>query len=203
LGERVAPPICGVYNNYMYAFGHLNYNPMARTKIVAPEKLLDHVRMMTLASDFIDNTNETGTIKLQVDTPEFRKANAGMLVFLNSANSNYHHNITAVNGMSQKINNAKKAGKLSIDLPIGVVDANDPENKFLCNYYKVSQFPTIVFQSYDGNYHQFNGTKGLTSAIKKYCEGLGGECNVLDFGENNFLDGADLNGALVNVNLSS
>jgi hypothetical protein len=182
------------------------YGPFAhnnlQAKLVTPDKFLNHVRMMTLVSDFIDTTTETGTIKLQVDTPEFRKANAGMMVFLNSANSDYHQNIRTVNTMSQKINNAKKNGRLSIDLPLGIVDANDPENKFLCDYYKITQFPTIVFQSYDGNYHQFNGVKGLTSAIKKYCEGIGGECNVLDFGEDTFLEAADLNGTLVNVNLS-
>jgi hypothetical protein len=170
-------------------------------KVVAPDDFLKHIKMMTLASDFIDTVNERGTIKLAVDTPEFRKANNGMIVFLNSAESSFNQNIGMVKSLQQRMNAARKSGKLSLDIPLGVVDSNNPENKFLMDYYKIKQFPTIVFPTLDGNFHQFSGIKGLTSAIKKHCESLGGECNVIDFGENTFLDPKDLNGAIVNVNI--
>jgi hypothetical protein len=110
-----------------------------------------------------------------------------------------------VNKLQNKLTNYYKDGKLNINIPLGVVDASKCDNDPLCTYFKVKTYPTFVYQSPDGNYHQFNGPKGLNKAVKQFLNehSRQGEGNVLDFEEFTFEDPAPLDGRLVNINLST
>lgn len=179
--------------------------------MIKPENLIDHVVHMTLAKDFIDSIDESGMVKLRVTNPEFVKANSGLMVFANSGLSNYHQNVATVHKMREFVNGARKSNAIGIDIPLGIVDgANfDEGGNILSNFFKVTEYPTIVYQAHDGNYHHFNGPKTMVSAIKYACENsddknyiASGICNMIDFEDHKFEQPAELVGAMVNINLS-
>jgi hypothetical protein len=191
-------PLGSLYNN-LPGFQGLPYS--AASAIVKPENLLDHMRYLILARDYTFDVETSGSVKFKVDTPEFRE-NGGLIAFLNSSDSSYKHNIGMINKFTKSMSDKKRNKAINFDIPFGIVDVSNPENKGLLGYYKITSVPTIVFQSYDGNFHQFNGVNGLVAAIKHYFSAYGAEYNILDFGDYRFADPSPLNGALVNVNLS-
>jgi len=186
-------------------------NPMLTNTVnmkdymIKPEELMTHVRNISYIKDVIDESTDDGLIKLRINDPEFRRANGGIITFLNKSDSSYNQTVGMVNKLQKTLTNSYKDGKLNFNIPLGVVDTNHCDNDPLCTYFKVKTYPTFVYQTQDGNYHQFNGPKGLNAALKQYLHDHSrqGEGNVLNFEEFTFEDRSPLKGSLVNINLST
>ena len=171
---------------------HMNPNPLNQTidlkkNLVKPEDFIDHVKYLTLGKDFVQDVTEDGKVRLRINDPAFVKANRGLVLFTSSKDSPDKKQTLAVfNQLGGAVQAAGKKLNIDVNLPIAAVDTTDYENggNILKDYFQIHAYPTLVYQDQDKNYHQFNGTNGLASAIKHACRDMDSAiCNSINFDE--------------------
>lgn len=145
------------------------------------------VTEMTLAKDFTAYQDERGTIKLNVTNPDFVKHNRGYIFFVKDKDDNNYRTLETVHQLGGGIRKGSKSvvGK-EITIPSGYIDASneDAGSSVLTEYFKVKEFPTVVYMDENRNYHHFHGEKGIVNLVKFACEkSKAGICNMIDFGD--------------------
>jgi len=188
---------------------HMHPNPLGsklniQKSMVKPGELLNHVRYLTLAKDFVEDITEDGKVRLRINNPEFVKNNRGMIMFTRGmpaagpAADHEKHTLAVFNQIGGK------SPSIDFPVPLGAVDVSDYEHggNILGDYFQIEAYPTLVYMDGDGHYHHFNGTNGLVSSIKYACQETGSAfCNVIDFEDQKFLEPKEAEGRIVNMNL--